>query len=153
MESDIKGLGRRNVADSIRIILTQTPFGEAIGLGKRIGTISNIDKGLENTSLDEFCRIAWSKPEPKVILYSLFKFAEASGDYHAFTLSRLLNHDIDSDGLSPTQIFGLGREEMQGLLIGLGVNYPEYIRVTFTHDLDNINLDKGKTSQDVLGLF
>lgn len=117
---------------------------------------SNVGMGKnkrEKNRIVSILRKPWTSPDPKVILYSLFKFAEACGDYYAFTLSRLLNHDIESDGVSPTQIFGIGREEMQGLLIGLGVNYPEFIRVTFTHDLDNINLEREKTSHDVLSLF
>lgn len=117
---------------------------------------SNVGMGKNNREKNRIVSIIrnpWTLPDPKVILYSLYKFAEACGDYHAFTLSRLLNHDIESDGVSPTQIFGIGREEMQGMLIGLGVNYPEFIRVTFTHDLDNINLERTKTSHDVLSLF
>ena len=83
----------------------------------------------------------------------MYKFAEACGDYYHFTLSRLLNHEIDSDGVSPTQIFGLEREQMEQLLNGLAINYPDFINVSFTHDLDNITLRKEKTSKDVLSLF
>jgi phosphoadenosine phosphosulfate reductase len=98
-------------------------------------------------------RTPWRNPDPRVILYALYKFAEACGGYYQFTLSRLLNHDIDSDGVSPTQIFGLDREQMEKLLTGLSINYPEFINATFTHDLDNITLRSEKTSQDVLTLF
>jgi phosphoadenosine phosphosulfate reductase len=116
----------------------------------------NVGMGTNNREKNRIVSIlrkSWNSPDPRVILYSLFKFAEMCGDYYSFTLSRLLNHGIESDGISPTQIFGLGREKMQSILIGLGVNYPEFIHVTFTHDLDNINLNKEKTSQDVLSLF
>ncbi|MBQ6632812.1 MAG: phosphoadenosine phosphosulfate reductase family protein [Ruminococcus sp.] len=98
-------------------------------------------------------RLPWQNPDPLVILYSLYKFAEACGDYYQFTLSRLLNHDIDSDGVSPTQIFGLDREQMEKILNGLSVNYPEFITASFTLDLDNITLRNDKTSKDVLDLF
>ena len=101
----------------------------------------------------EFIRTPWQNPDSKVILYSLYKFAEACGDYYQFTLSRLLNHEIDSDGVSPTQIFGLEREQMEQLLNGLAINYPDFINVSFTHDLDNITLRNEKTSKDVLSLF
>ena len=98
-------------------------------------------------------RIPWQNPDPLVILYSLYKFSEACGDYYQFTLSRLLNHDIDSDGVSPTQIFGLDREQMEKILNGLSVNYPDFITASFTLDLDNITLRNDKTSKDVLDLF
>ena len=88
-----------------------------------------------------------------MILYSLYKFAEACGDYWQFTLVRLLNHGIESDGVSPTQIFGLDRSDMEPILKGLAVTYPEFISVSFTHDLDNIDLRPDKTSADVLMLF
>jgi phosphoadenosine phosphosulfate reductase len=98
-------------------------------------------------------RTPWQNPDPLVILYSLYKFAEACGDYYQFTLNRLLAHDIDSDGVSPTQIFGLERDQMEKLLNGLSVNYPDFITTSFTLDLDNITLNADKTSQDVLSLM
>lgn len=98
-------------------------------------------------------RTPWQNPDPRVILYSLYKFAENCGDYYQFTLSRLLNHEIDSDGVSPTEIFGLDREQMEKILNGLSVNYPEFISVSFTLDLDNITLRNDKASKDVLELF
>lgn len=98
-------------------------------------------------------RTPWQNLDPRVILYSLYKFAEGCGGYYQFTLSRLLNHEIDSDGVSPTEIFGLDRDQMEKLLTGLSVNYPELINASFTLDLDNITLRSEKTSQDVLMLF
>lgn len=98
-------------------------------------------------------RTPWQSPDPLVILYSLYKFAEACGDYYQFTLSRLLTHDIDSDGVSPTEIFGLERDQMEKLLNGLSVNHPDFITTSFTLDLDNITLNADETSQDVLSLL
>ena len=98
-------------------------------------------------------RSTWYDPDPKVILYSLYKFAENCGNYYQFSLTRLLNHSIESDGISPTEIFGLNRDTMEKILQGLSINYPEFISTSFTLDLDNINLRSDKTSQDVLELF
>lgn len=103
--------------------------------------------------LNSITRIPWGKPNPVVILYSLYKFAEACGDYYQFTLSRLLEHDIDSDGVSPTEIFGIDREQMEKILTGLNINYPDFITTQFNLDLDTITLNAEKTSGDVLGLF
>lgn len=107
----------------------------------------------EKNKLVSITRTPWQNPDPRVILYSLYKFAENCGDYYQFTLSRLLNHEIDSDGVSPTEIFGLNREQMERILNGLSVNYPEFITASFTLDLDNITLRNNKTSKDVLELF
>lgn len=119
------------------------PFSE-VGLGVA---------GREKNKLVSITRNSWQNPDPIVILYALFKFAEACGDYYQFTLSRLLNHNIDSDGVSPTEIFGLDRDQMEKLLNGLSINYPDFINASFTLDLDNITLNSEKTSQDVLKLF
>lgn len=107
----------------------------------------------EKGKLIAITRTPWQNPNPLVILYSLYKFAEACGDYHQFTLSRLLTHEIDSDGISPTEIFGLDRDQMEKILNGLSINYPDFINASFTLDLDNITLNSEKTSQDVLSLL
>ena len=107
----------------------------------------------EKNRMVSILRTPWSNPDPIVILYSLYKFAEACGDYYQFTLTRLLDHDIDSDGVSPTQIFGLDRETMIKILNGLSINHSEFINASFNLDLDNITLNSDKTSADVLALF
>jgi phosphoadenosine phosphosulfate reductase len=88
-----------------------------------------------------------------VLLYGLFKFAEKCGDYKEFTLSTLLNDDIERDGISPTRIFGLTREDARPMLEGLSAKYSGFINASFTHGLDRITLSGEKTSRDVLELF
>lgn len=118
-----------------------------------LGTVGFGYPSKEKGRMVAITRMPWKNPNPLVILYSLYKFAEACGDYHQFTLSRLLNHDIESDGVSPTEIFGLDRNQMEKILNGLTINYPDFINASFTLDLDNITLNSEKTSQDVLSLF
>jgi len=91
--------------------------------------------------------------DPRVVLYGLFKFAEKCNDYKEFTLATLLNDSIDRDGISPTRIFGLDREDMTPMLLGLTAKYPEFITASFTHDLEKITLAEDKSSEDVLNLF
>jgi len=95
------------------------------------------------------CRIG----SPIVVLYSLYKYAEACGDYYEFTVSRLLNYHIDSDGISPTQIFGIEGDELKTILQGLTASNPDFITAKFTHDLDTISLNKNKSAADVLSLL
>lgn len=140
---------KKNVVSAFKNILdSNSILSKDIGLGN----ITVEVKG-RNTFLVDVTRSPWQNPDPKVILYSLYKFAENCGDYYQFTLSRLLNHEIDSDGVSPTEIFGLDREQMEKILNGLSVNYPDFITASFTLDLDNITLRNDKTSKDVLELF
>lgn len=140
---------RSHIVSAYKNILISIPqLSNEIGLGVCDYTLKN-GKRFWNSVV----RIPWQNPNPLVILYSLYKFAEACGDYYQFTLSRLLNHDIDSDGISPTEIFGLDRNQMEKILNGLTINYPDFINASFTLDLDNITLNSEKTSQDVLSLF
>lgn len=120
--------------------LAEVGFGSSIKAAKEFGGTC-------------FNRIPWQEPDPKVILYSLYKFAETCGSYYQFTLSSLLDIDVDRDGISPSQIFGLDRDSMTSILKGLSINYPDYISVSFTHDLDSITLREEKSSGDILNLF
>lgn len=153
MDGDEKDLGKRNICDAFKVILVKTPLGKEIGLGICDYSEKKNASGNETITLNSFYRASWENPDPRVILYSLYKFAEACGDYYQFTLTRLLDHDIDSGGVSPTEIFGLNRETMEKLLTGLSINYPEFINASFTLNLDNITLRADKTSNDVLQLF
>lgn len=153
MEGDAKGLGKRNIVDAFKMMLIKTPFGAELGLGMCEYDEKVSAGGNETVTLHSFYRDHWQNPNPIVILYSLYKFAEACGDYYQFTLTRLLDHDADSDGVSPTEIFGLDRETMVKLLNGLNINYPDFITASFNLDLDSITLNADKTSTDVLALF
>lgn len=130
------------------ILDTNEAFKE-IGLGIPDITVKQTTAG-EKKSMNSLVRQPWQDPDPRVILYSLYKFAEACGDYYHFTLRRLMDHDVDSAGISPTQIFGTDSDTMQQILIGLSINYPEFINASFTLDLDKIDLVNTKSSSDVL---
>ncbi len=95
-------------------------------------------------------RTEWKKPDDRVLLYSLYKFSEKCGNYKQFTLTRLLDTSIESEGVSPTQIFGLNRETMEKILNGLTFNYPELIEARFTLGLDNITLKSDKSASEIL---
>jgi len=123
--------------------ISELPFAQ-IGFGNML------KEGKKSTALT---RIAWTNADPKVILYSLYKFAEACDDYKQFSLSRILEENLDSNGITPVQLFGLERDTLTAYLKGLAANYPDYINVSFTLDLDNITLKEDKSSKDVLSLF
>lgn len=116
---------------------TELNFGTTTSEGKNISTLKRTKAKID---------------DGRVILYALYKFAEASDGWYQFNLSRLMS-DTDSAGVSPVKIFGLDRDEMQQFLNGLSANYPDFISATFTHDLEKISLVAKKTSQDVLKLF
>ena len=142
-EGGVSARAVKSIPNDVKKILS-LPFGK-IGYGK----VSNGNK----TGDYSFVREPNDELDPRVLLYSLFKYAEACGDFKQFTMSHLFDDAIESDGVSPVRIFGIDEDSMEKMLRGLSINYPDYINVTFTHDLDNITLKEGMSSQDVLNLF
>lgn len=144
LEDSLSAIGQSkdNISSIINAFkrLAETPFGKVLHFGYV-------------TNEGDLVRTKCSVSDPRVVLYGLFKFAEKCNDYKEFTLATLLNDSIDRDGISPTRIFGLDREDMTPLLLGLSAKYPEFISASFTHDLEKITLAKDKTSSDVLELF
>lgn len=146
---DENDTAKNHITSAFKNILISNPLlAKEVGLGNCDFTIKNEKRYLKTVQ-----RSSWNNPDDKVILYSLYKFAEACGDYYQFSLSRLMDDSVESDGVSPTRIFGLDSETMKSLLKGLAINYPEFISVAFTLDLDTINLREDKKSEDVLELF
>ena len=151
MENDKSGLGKRNICDALKSFLIKTPFGKQLGLGSVIDYEEKVSSnGRETITLNYFVRGSWKNPDEKVILYALYKFAEACGNYRQFTLTRLLDTSVERAGISPTQIFGLNRETMEKILNGLTFNYPDLIEARFTLGLDNITLKSDKTANEIL---
>lgn len=122
--------------------LTETPLGTTLHFGTTSGR-----------SAETLTRTKCILQDDRVLLYALYRYAEACQDYYEFSLTRLMNIGIDSTGISPVKLFGCTEEEMITLLNGLSAKYPALINVTFTHGLDKISLREDKTSNDVLKLF
>jgi phosphoadenosine phosphosulfate reductase len=136
--------------NGFKVILDTTKPLNSIGFG-----IPEIEEKMTKTGdvkkkMLSLYRTSWANPDERVILYSLYKFAEACGGRRQFTLTELLDESIERDGVSPTQIFGLDREMMEKILNGLTFNYPDLIEARFTLGLDNITLKSDMSSADIL---
>lgn len=136
---DVKPKDAKSIVKSFKR-LVETPLGTSL----RFGYVT--DGG-------DLVRTKCSVTDPRVVLYGLFRFAEKCNNYKEFTLATLLNDSIDRDGVSPTHVFGLDREDMTPILLGLSARYPEFIIASFTHDLEKVKLAEDRSSQDVLDLF
>lgn len=124
--------------------LSETPLGKRL----RFGSFAD-----EGHALASISRTKPVQPSPGVFLYGLYRFAEACGGYWEFPLSRLMDFSVESEGMSPVQLFALTRDEAEALLNGLAHTHPEFVTFTTTHDLELVRLDDGKTSADVLAFF
>ena len=123
-------------------------FGRFVALG-----FSHVGMGEAVKEKNKFValyRTGWSNPDERVILYSLYKFAEVCGNRRQFSLTELLDSSIERDGVSPTEIFGLDRDTMEKILNGLTFNYKDYVEASFTHGLDNITLKSDMSAAEIL---
>ena len=139
--------------NGFKVVLDSNEYFQQIGLGRPDITSKTNKNGDIKKTMNYLQRVPWENPDARVILYSLYKFAEKCGGYYQFSLSTLLDDTIERDGISPTRIFGLDYDTMVPILNGLSVNYPDFISASFSLGLDTISLREDKSSQDVLEIF
>lgn len=146
LDDTISETVREHVVSAFKnIFISIKPLANEIGLG-----ICDYEEKSTGRKLNSIIRFPWANPDERVILYSLYLFSEKCGNYKQFTLTRLLDTSIESDGISPTQIFGLNRDTMEKVLNGLTFNYPDLIEARFTLGLDNITLKSDKSAEEIL---
>lgn len=141
-----ENLSKKNASSVVKAFkrLSEIPLGTSL----KFGTVITKD--------NKFVSIFRNKANlqsPEVLLYSLYRYAEACDGYYQFTLSTLMDTQIQSAGISPVKIFGFERYELETMLRGLSAKYPDYIDVSFTHDLEKINLRDYHKSADILNLL
>lgn len=99
-----------------------------------------------------YLRAGWEMPHSVALLYAIYLYAEHMGR-RAFTFSEMIsagNH-AEVPGMSPADIFGIDVRAFREQVQGLAIAYPQYIRVSFVSNLDNIILESF-SSLDVLDL-
>lgn len=90
--------------------------------------------------------------QPLTVLYGLYLNARLS-EASTFTVSGLLDADIDSTYVSPAAAFGISGGEFKRICEGLHSRYPDYISTTFTHGNDEIHIFPDKfTAADIIVL-
>lgn len=143
MEEGVSAKDAASIVKSFRRLI-ELPLGTVLNFGT-VETTGNRIESLTRTKM--------SSIDPRVLLYSLYRYAKECGDYYQFTLDTLMDIHIQSKGISPVKMFGLTRDEMEAMLRGLSAQYNAYIDVTFTHDLDKITLRDYYSPESILGLF
>lgn len=141
MADDVSAKDARSITKAFKR-LCEIPLGTALNFGVTSGK-----------SIDSLTRTKCALNDDRVLLYALYRYAEACEDYYEFSLSRLMDTSAKSAGLSPVKLFGFTEDEMESMLNGLSSKYPAFINATFTHGLDKVSLRDDKTSDDVLTLF
>ena len=140
----LKERTKKNALTSLKNLFRTSPFGNELGQG-----ICE----LKGNAVVSIKRAAWQNPEPLVILYSLYQFAERA-EVYSFTLTDLLADNFERTVLSPRILFGLNKEVLLPIFQGLAADYRTFIRVDLNKGImENIFLEKEKTTADVIELF
>jgi phosphoadenosine phosphosulfate reductase len=137
---------KKNALSAMKDTIKSSPIGWLLGQGECEM------KGKVITSLR---RVGWQDPDPLVILYSLYLFAEhfEGGNYN-FTLSDLYDDSEDRVALSPKIIFGTDEKTLKSIMQGLANNYGDFISVDFNKGImENVFLNREKSAIDVLNLI
>ena len=136
---------RKNAITSLVELLRHSPLGNDLCFGQleMIGR-SNRVKDISKTG--------WSKPERIIVLYALYCYAEQQKGHYSFTFSELEQFNETTAAISPLMLFGTNKNEIKKIIQGLAINYASYLNVDFSRGLDNIFLDKERTSIEVLNL-
>ena len=129
---------RKNAVSSLFATFKHSPIGSTLKQGVQIDKI--------------YLREGWDYPHAVALLYSLYLYAEHTGR-KTFTFTELVNSHANSDakGMSPHDIFGIDVKAFREQVQGLAITYPQYIRVSFVANLDNIILED-YSSNEVLDL-
>lgn len=134
---------RENAITALAETLRQSPIGAALKQGIPIELSKNTYS---------YYREGWDYPHAVALIYGLYLYAEHTGR-KTFTFTELINahNNLDAQGISPHDIFGIEAKTFREQVQGLAITYPKYIRVSFVANLDNIILQE-YSSNDILDL-
>lgn len=134
---------RENAITALAETLRQSPIGSVLKQGLPIELTKNTFS---------YYREGWDYPHAVALLYALYLYAEHTGR-KTFTFTELVNAHANPNatGISPHDIFGIDAKAFREQVQGLAMTYPQYIRVSFVANLDNIIL-KNYTSNDIIDL-
>ena len=137
---------KKNALSAMKDTIKSSPIGWLLGQG---------ECEMKGKVITSIRRVGWQMPDPLVVLYSLYLFAEhCEGGNYSFTLTELYDDSADRIALSPKVIFGTDETILKSIMQGLANNYREFISVDFNKGImENVFLNREKTARDVLSLI
>ena len=137
---------RSNAITSLAEIFVYSPIGSTLEMGVPIPDGNSY----------KYYKKGWSTPDGAAILYTLYRYAEKLGGHYHTTLKELRsirNHRPDDFiGMDPVTVYALDEDAFKDMLRQLANEYPDFIKIAFVADLDNITLNSEKTSLDVVNI-
>lgn len=123
-------------------MITKSPIGEEGNIimyemkGKTVSSLTRLAKEVHSLT----------------VLYGLYLNARLS-DKSTFTVTGLMDADMDSVYVSPIVAFGIPSGEFKRICEGLHSRYPDYIATTFTHGNDEIRIFPDRfTTEDIINI-
>ena len=101
----------------------------------------------------KYARQGWESADAIAILYSLYKWAEATGNY-TFSLRQMIAARGKDNvvGVDPGAVFGIADDILKEILQSIALQMEKYLRVSFVMNLDNVILSKDVSSLDIIDL-
>jgi len=143
--ADYRGLSEANRTDINAIsalcnLFEKSPIGNELEMGKIVTS---------NNKKEKFYRKGLSNNIPDLaVLYAIFRYAEKQQRKHLVASELITTKDS-----TPYWIFSLEYNSIKAILIKLASSYPELLHIEFAGNLENINLEEGKTSMDVIKTY
>lgn len=139
---ELKDSAIKGGLSAFKDMVTKSPVG---------GEKNMIQYEMKGNSVTSVTRLAQTV-HPLTVLYGLYLNAQLS-DNRAFTVSGLMDADIDSIYVSPLVAFGIPSGEFKRICEGLRSRYPDYISTIFTHGNDEVRIFPDKfTTKDIIEL-
>lgn len=136
---------KKNALSSLKETIRLSPIGWLLGQG---------ECKMKGKVVVSVTKNGWLEPEPLVMLYALYLFADHSEGLYSFTLSDLMDDSDEREAMSPKLIFGVDSETLRPILQGLAHDFGDYIQVDFNNNLmENIFLNRDKTIADIAALL
>ena len=134
---------RENAVTALAETLRFSPIGDALKQGLPLELSRNTYA---------YLREGWDYPHAVALLYALYLYGERTGR-RGFTFTELVNahNNPNAPGISPADIYGIDVKAFRETVQGLALQFPNYIRVSFVANLDNIILED-YSSLDILEL-
>lgn len=137
---------RSNAITSLAETFVHSPIGNSLEMGIPI----------QSGKSYKYNKKGWTTPYDTAILYTLYRYAEKLGGHYNTTLKELKsirnNRPDDFIGMDPVTVYALEEDAFKDMLRQLANEYPDFIKISFVADLDNISLNSEKTSLDVVDL-
>lgn len=135
---DIPNRTDENAISSLIQLFKTSPIGNELNQGKET----------KNAKMKLYEKRSSQNVPDIAIVYSLYRYSEMKGRKGLVLEEMLKNKEV-----SPTTLFSLGYDELKSALVKASSNYPDFINIEFSSNLDNIKLKEDTSSFEIIKYY